>query len=107
MAEPAPEFRRKHGAFTLRWQAMSNDEALEVTKIYSVAGMLGERRGMINARPFRAPHHTISMIALCGGGATPRPGEISLAQHGVLFLDKPPYGVCTDRVTVTPRAVVK
>ena len=86
---------------------MSNDEALEVTKIYSVAGMLGERRGMINARPFRAPHHTISMIALCGGGATPRPGEIWLAQHGVLFLDKPPYGVCTDRVTVTPRAVVK
>jgi magnesium chelatase family protein len=71
---------------------MTNDEALEVTKIYSVAGMLpgGEHAGIVTARPFRAPHHTISQIALCGGGANPRPGEISLAQHGVLFLDELP-----------------
>jgi len=70
--------------------AMSSDEALEVTKIYSVAGMLREGAGVAASRPFRAPHHTISQIALCGGGATPRPGEISLAQHGVLFLDELP-----------------
>ena len=72
--------------------AMSPGEALEVTKIYSVAGLLpqGERAGILNARPLRAPHHTISQLALCGGGAAPRPGEISLAQHGVLFLDELP-----------------
>jgi len=72
--------------------AMSADEALEVTKIYSVAGILreGEHAGIVSARPFRAPHHTITSTALCGGGAVPRPGEISLAQHGVLFLDELP-----------------
>jgi magnesium chelatase family protein len=67
---------------------MSTDEALEVTKIYSVAGLLGEDAGIVASRPFRAPHHTISQVALCGGGSTPRPGEISLAQNGVLFLDE-------------------
>ncbi len=70
--------------------AMAPSEALEVTKIQSIAGLLGEGGGIARVRPFRAPHHTISQIALCGGGALPRPGEISLAQHGVLFLDELP-----------------
>ncbi len=68
--------------------AMSVEEALEVTKIYSVAGLLDENDGIIATRPFRSPHHTISQVALCGGGSSPRPGEISLAQNGVLFLDE-------------------
>lgn len=70
--------------------AMSAAEALDVTKIYSVAGLLDDRARIVTARPFRAPHHTISQVALCGGGASPRPGEISLAQNGVLFLDEFP-----------------
>jgi magnesium chelatase family protein len=66
------------------------DEALECTTIHSVAGCLPTGTGLLAARPFRAPHHTISNVALVGGGALPRPGEISLAHNGVLFLDEMP-----------------
>ncbi len=68
----------------------SLDEALETTKIHSVAGILASEKGLIAVRPFRSPHHTISSIALTGGGQYPRPGEVSLAHHGVLFLDELP-----------------
>lgn len=67
--------------------ALSHEEALEVTRVYSAAGLAD---GLMSARPFRAPHHTISPAALLGGGAQPRPGEISLAHRGVLFLDELP-----------------
>jgi magnesium chelatase family protein len=64
------------------------EEALEVTSIHSVAGLLPPGTGLMLERPFRAPHHTISNVALVGGGSQPRPGEVSLAHHGVLFLDE-------------------
>src|SRR5579859_329638 len=67
---------------------MSRDEMLEVTKIYSIAGMLPAGQPLIRRRPFRAPHHTASHAALVGGGRQPRPGEITLAHRGVLFLDE-------------------
>lgn len=65
-------------------------ESLETTKIHSVSGMMQGGTSLITQRPFRSPHHTISSVALCGGGANPKPGEISLAHNGVLFLDELP-----------------
>lgn len=69
---------------------MSIDESLETTKIHSVAGKIGKNAGLVTQRPFRKPHHTISDVALVGGGSYPQPGEISLAHNGVLFLDELP-----------------
>ncbi|MBW1696515.1 MAG: YifB family Mg chelatase-like AAA ATPase [Deltaproteobacteria bacterium] len=69
---------------------ISFEEAIETTKVFSVVGMLGKDQALITQRPFRAPHHTISDAGLIGGGHVPRPGEVSLAHNGVLFLDELP-----------------
>ncbi len=69
---------------------MALEEAIETTKIHSIAGLLGAERSFVATRPFRSPHHTISDVGLLGGSATPAPGEVSLAHNGVLFLDELP-----------------
>lgn len=69
---------------------MTLEEALDVTRIHSIAGVLGAHRALVSSRPFRSPHHTISDAGLLGGGAHPLPGEVSLAHNGVLFLDELP-----------------
>lgn len=69
---------------------MTEDDAIETTKIHSVTGMLDSKTSFLTTRPFRAPHHTISDAGLLGGGQNPGPGEVSLAHHGVLFLDELP-----------------
>jgi magnesium chelatase family protein len=69
---------------------MSLEEAIETTRIHSVAGLLEDSRGLVGTRPFRSPHHTISDAGLIGGGAIPRPGEVSVSHNGVLFLDELP-----------------
>ena len=66
------------------------EEALEVTKIHSISGILDNDVGIVTTRPFRSPHHTISPTSMIGGGRNPIPGEISLAHNGVLFLDELP-----------------
>lgn len=82
---------------------MTLEEALETTKIHSVAGKLGTEKGLLSRRPFRTPHHLASQVALVGGGVNPQPGEISLAHNGILFMDElPEFGRSTLEILRQP-----
>jgi magnesium chelatase family protein len=81
--------------------AMTLPEALETTRLHRVAGRTGARTALVTTRPCRAPHHTLSDVGLIGGGQVPRPGDVSLAHHGGLFLDERPE--CTRHVLEVPR----
>src|SRR5919204_1776770 len=70
--------------------AMSLAEAIETTRIHRLAGLTGDRTALVTTRPCRAPHHTVADVGLIGGGPVPMPGEVSLAHHGILFLDELP-----------------
>ena len=83
------DFKDVRGQQTAK-RAITFEEALETTKIHSVAGVLGQGTGLVGTRPYRSPHHTISDAGLIGGGVIPRPGEVSLAHNGLLFLDELP-----------------
>jgi magnesium chelatase family protein len=76
--------------FTTTLPGMSLAEAIETTRIHRVAGLTGDRTALVTTRPCRAPHHTLSDVGLIGGGHVPMPGDVSLAHHGVLFLDELP-----------------
>jgi magnesium chelatase family protein len=69
-------------------RAMTLAEAIETTRIHSVAGLTGDRTALVTTRPFRAPHHTISAVGLVGGGHVPTPGQVTLAHHCIPFLDE-------------------
>ena len=87
--------------------AMTLAEAIETTRIHRVAGLTGDRTALVTTRPFRAPHHTISDAGLIGGGHVPMPGEVSLAHHGVRFLDElPKFRRCIMEVLCQPSRMV-
>ena len=82
---------------------MTFEESIETTKIHSIAGVLPDSTGLISNRPFRSPHHSVSPVALAGGGTFPKPGEVSLAHNGVLFLDELPEDVYKRQAERSPK----